>query len=85
MSVMYEKRETVNQARRGLIQQTLDIISEPKDFNELKRTTYVVLAHLWLHKKAEEENLINAEEWSNPRYRDVLIKKIREFLTKHIR
>jgi len=82
---MYHKSEAVKQARRELIQQTLDKICETQDFNDLKRTTYVVLAHLWLHKKAEEENLFKAEEWSSSKSRDELIKKIKEFLIRHIR
>ena len=85
MSVMYEKSETVQQARRELIQQTLNKIFEIRDFSELKRTTFVVLSHLWLHKIAEEEKLFKAEEWSHPECRDELIKKIKEFLSKHIR
>jgi len=85
MSVMYEKSEELQQARRELIQQTLDKIIETRDFRDLKQTTYVLLAHLWLHKIAEEENLFKAEEWSNPEYRDELIKKVKEFLTRHIR
>lgn len=39
MSVMYHKSEEVKQARRELIQQTLDKICETRDFSELKRTT----------------------------------------------
>jgi len=85
MSVMYEKSEAVKQARRELIQQTLDKIYEIRDFSDLKKRTYVVLAHLWLHKRAEGENLFKAEEWSNSECRDELIKKIREFLIRHIR
>ncbi len=85
MSVMYEKSETVKQARRELIQQTLDKIIETRDFSELKRTTFVVLAHLWLHKMAEEEDLFRLEEWSNPDCRGELLKKIKEFLIGHIR
>ncbi len=84
MSVMDKKSEAVKQARKELIQQTLDKIIEIQDFKELKQRTYVVLAHLWLHKKAEEENLFDAEEWSNVECRDKLIKKIKEFLIKHI-
>ena len=85
MSVMHEKNEAVQQARRELIQQTLDKIIEIQDFSELKQTTYVVIAHLWLHKIAEQENLFKIEEWSNPECRDELIKKIEEFLIRHIR
>ena len=82
---MYEKSEAVKQARRELIQQTLDKICETRDFRDLKKRTYVVLSHLWLHKRAEEENLFKAEEWSNPECRDELIIKIKEFLFRHIR
>ena len=82
---MHEESEEVKQARRELIQQTLDKIVETQDFTEFKRTTYVVLAHLWLHKIAEEENLFNAEEWLKPECKDELITKIREFLIRHIR
>ena len=84
MSVMYEKSEALQQARRELIQQTLDKIRKTRDFSELKSKTYVVLAHLWLHKRAEEENLFKAEEWSNPKCRDELLKKIKEFLIRNI-
>ncbi len=55
---MNQKSEAVKRARRKLIQQTLDKICETRDFSELKTNTYVVLAHLWLHKKAEEENFM---------------------------
>jgi len=85
MSVMYEKSEAVKQARIELIQQTLDKIIETRDFSELKRTTFVVLAHLWLHKIAEEENLFRLEEWSNPECRDELLDKMKAFLVKHIK
>jgi len=82
---MYEKSEALKQARRELIQQSFDKICEIRDFRDLKSKTYVVLSHLWLHKRAEEENLFKAEEWSSPECRDELIKKIRDFLTMHIR
>lgn len=85
MSVMYEKSEVVKKARRELIQQNLDKIIETRDFCELKTTTYVVLAHLWLLKIAEEENLFKLEEWSNPECRAELLKKIKEFLVRNIR
>jgi len=82
---MYKPSEAVKQARRELIQQTLNKITETRDFIELKTTTFVVLAHLWLQKTAEEENLFKAEEWSNPECRDELIEKVKEFLIRHIR
>lgn len=84
-SSMHQRNEAIEKARRELIQQTLDKIINTWDFSDLKRTTYVTFAHLWLHKKAEEENLFDAEEWSKPDCRDELMKKITTFLTKHIR
>ena len=85
MSEMHEESEEVKQARRELIQQTLDKIVETQDFTEFKRTTYVVLAHLWLHKIAEKESLFEAEKWLHPECRDELIEKIREFLVRHLK
>ena len=82
---MHQKSEEVKQARRELIQQTLDKICKIQDFNELRTRTYVVLAHLWLHKIAEQENLFKLEEWLNPECRDHLIEKIKLFLIKHIK
>ncbi len=82
---MNQKSEVVKQARRELIQQILDKICKTRDFSELRTSTYVVLAHLWLHKKAEEENIFKAEEWSHPECRDELIDKIKKFLHRHIR
>ena len=82
---MGSKSDKCEQARRELIQQPLNKICRTRDFSDLRSRTYVVLAHLWLHIKAEEENLFKAEEWSNPECRDELIKKIKAFLIKHIR
>ncbi len=82
---MVSKSDKCKQARRELIQQALDEICETPDFNSLYSRTYCVLAKFWLHIKAEKENLFKAEEWSNPKGRDELLKKIKEFLIKHIR
>jgi len=43
---MSQKSDAVKQARRELIQHTLDKICGTRDFWELKRSTFVVLAHL---------------------------------------
>ncbi len=82
---MVSKSYKCEQARRELIQQTLNKICRTRNFSDLRSRTYVVLAHLWLHIKAEEENLFKAEEWSNPKCRDELIKKIKDFLIRYIR
>ncbi len=82
---MYQKSDAVKQARKELIQQTLNKISETRDFRELRRRTFVVFAHLWLHITAEKEGLFKLEEWSQPESRDKLIEIIKEFLIRHIK
>ena len=82
---MVSKSDKCEQARRELIQQAFDEIRETPDFSDLYSKIYCVLAKFWLHIKAEKENLFKAEEWSNPECKDELLKKIKEFLIKHIR
>ena len=82
---MHQKSEAVKQARKELIEQTLEKIRETSDFRELKTRTFVVFAHLWLHNIAKEEGLFELDEWAHPELRDQLIEKIEIFLTKHIK
>lgn len=82
---MTQKSEAVIRARKELIQQTLEKICKKKEFNELRVHTRVVLMHLWLHNKAEEEGLLKLPEWNNPENREDILKKIKEFLIKHIK
>lgn len=82
---MNYESHAIKRARNDLIQQTLNKIAKIRDFHHLKSNTYVTLAHLWLHKTAEQEKLFDAEEWTKPESRDELIKKIKEFLIKHVR
>ena len=82
---MTNKSDRCQQARRELIQQALDEICETPEFRNLLSKTYCVLAKFWLHVKAEKENLFKGEEWTNPKCRDEVTKKIEDFLIKHIR
>lgn len=82
---MHQKSEAVKQARKELIEQTLEKIRETRDFRELKTRTFVVLTHLWLHTEAKKEGVFELEEWAHPELRDQLIEKIEMFLTKHIK
>ncbi len=82
---MSKHSSAVQQARKEMIQQTLDKICEPCEFRELKSRTFVVLCHLWLHNIATEEGLFELEEWAHPQLRDRLIYKIETFLKKHIK
>jgi len=82
---MTQTSDAIKKARMALIQQTLDKICKVRDIRELKTSTHVILMHLWIHKKAEEESLFEGDEWAHPECRDELLKKIKEFLEKHIR
>jgi hypothetical protein len=82
---MSHESKGVKLARSSLIQQTLAKIRETRDFRDLKRNTFVVLAHLWLHNIAKEEGLFKLDEWEQPKFREQLIEKIEIFLIKHIR
>ena len=81
---MSQKSDAVQQARKELIQQTLDKIHETRDFRELKRSTVIVLPHLWLHNIAKEEGLFKLEDWAYPQLRDQLVAKIEIFVIRHI-
>ena len=82
---MANKSDKCEQARRELIQQALDEISETTDFNDFYSNTYCVLAKLWLHTKAEKVNLFKTGNWHNPECRDELIEKVKAFLIKYIK
>lgn len=82
---MSQKSKAVKQARKELIQQTLEKIRETRDFSDLKTRTFVVLAYLWLHIRAEKEGLFKLDEWAHIQLREQLIERIGSFLTKYIR
>jgi hypothetical protein len=82
---MVQKSKALLEARRDLIQHTIGKIREPCDFWEFKSHTFVVLLHLWLHVKANEEGLFDLDEWEHPELKECLIKKIESFLIKHIK
>ena len=82
---MTTKSDRCQQTRRELIQQALDEIRETPDFSDLYSRTYCVLAKLWLHIKAEKENLFKTGNWHNPDCRDELIERVKAFLIRHIR
>jgi len=46
---------------------------------------FYVIAKYGLQLKAKEERLLSGAEWRNPARRDVLIKKVEQFLGKHIK
>ena len=76
----------VLEARRSLIQQAFDEICAELDMNHFYTHTYCVFLKLWLHKKAEEEEIFTPkEDWFNHECRNELLEKVNCFLTKHIK
>ena len=83
---MNKKNSKIEQARNLLVQLALDEIYSEENFNYFYRHVYYVIAKLGLLRKAEEEQLFSEKkEWSNPEYKGYLIKKLKEFLVRHIR
>ncbi len=78
-------KNQIAQARNLLIQSALDDILSVEDFKDLYRHAYYVIAKLGLQLKAKEEQLFKGKEWSNPRCKEYLIKKLKEFLVRYIR
>ena len=77
-------KEKINKARRLLIDLALDEICS-EDFGDFYRHVYYVIAKLGLQRKAAEEDLFNKGDWSNPQYKEYLIKELEEFLIRHIK
>ena len=75
----------IEQARNLLVQMALDEICSEENFNDFYRHAYYVIAKLGLQRKAKEGQLFTGKEWSNPLCKDYLMKKLENFLTKHIR
>ncbi len=65
-----------------------DIFSEPcnvPDYIRFYLNTFNIIAKLSLQNKAKEEGLFETGDWTNEGQRDGLIKKVKEFLLKHIK
>ena len=75
---------TSEQARQFLKQQALNEIYDISDFSSFYRRTYYIVAKFGLKLKAKEDELFSGDEWRNPALRDVLIKRVEQFLNKHI-
>jgi hypothetical protein len=73
------------QARNLLIQSALDDILSVDNFKDFYLHTYYVIAKLGLHHEAKNEHLFEGKEWSNPRNKNALTEKLKEFLINHIK
>ena len=85
MNLMSKEKIKIEQARKMLIQQALDDVRATPDFSDFYLHAYYVIAKLGLQLKAREESLFESEEWSNLESKDNLMKKIGEFLIKHVK
>ncbi|TKJ18905.1 MAG: hypothetical protein CEE43_16940 [Promethearchaeota archaeon Loki_b32] len=75
----------VKQARMEFVQQIFDEIRTAADSNRFYNNTFYVFSKLGLQQIAKQEQMLNTEEYNNLEARDILLKKVREFLTKYIK
>jgi len=83
--LMNSKNHTVEQAREFLRREALNEICSVPDYNKFHDQIFCVFAKYGLLLTAKEEGFFSGDEWSNPDPRDVLIKRVKQFLDKHIR
>jgi len=77
--------EKTKQIRKEFVESILeDIINVPK-YSSFCSHAYCKITHLGLRLKAEEENLFNKEDCSNPENKNEFIERIENFLAKYIR
>lgn len=73
------------QKRRDFLEQVVDKIHNIPRYNNFYREVFYMIAKFGLQLKAKQEKLFEGEDWSNYKLRDELIKKIEEFLERHIK
>ena len=76
--------QTKEQAREFLVQNALDEINENTNFSKFYTKVFCVFAKYGLLLEAKEESFLSGDEWSNPVRREYLIKRVEQFLKKHI-
>jgi len=75
---------TKEQAQQFLIQHALNEINENTVFSKFSRRVFCVFAKYGLQLKAKEEEFFSGDEWSSPSHREILVKRVEQFLIKHI-
>ena len=75
---------TKEQAREFLKQEALKEISEVSDFARLHTRVFYVIAKYGLQLTAKEEGLLSGNEWSNPDFKDILMKRVVQFFDRYI-
>ena len=82
---MNKINHTKEQARVFLIREALKEISELSEFTKFHTRVFCVIANYGLQLEAKEEGLLSGDEWSNPAFKDILMKKVEQFLDKYIK
>jgi len=82
---MNNTHHTKEQAREFLIQEALNEICDITDFTKFYTHIYYILAKYGLQLNAKEDQLFSGDEWSNPACKEFLIRRVEQFLNKHIK
>ena len=82
---MENKRHTKEQAREFLKQEALKEIKDNMDFTKFQSRVFCVVAKYGLQLEAKKENLLSGDEWSNPAFKDILMKRVTQFLDTHVK
>jgi len=73
------------QAREFLKQEALNEIREITDFTRFPSRVFCLIAKYGFQLEAKEEELFSGDEWSDPVCKDMLVKKVEQFLDKYLR
>ena len=76
---------TKEQAREFLKKEALKEINNVSDFTRFQTRVFCVIAKYGMQLEAKEEGLLSGDEWSNPACKDVLVKRVEQFLDNHIK
>jgi len=73
------------QKRRDFLEEVVDEIRNVPPNDDFYLRAFYTVAKFGLQLKAKQEKLFENEDWNNFNCRDELIKKIEEFLERHIK
>lgn len=77
--------EKLIQARESLVQTVLDEVRNISSYSDFKTYTFFVIAKFGHQIKAKQENLFANGDWCNPECKEALIRRVGDFLVKHIK
>ncbi len=82
---MINTNHTKEQAREFLRQEAMKEISNVSDFTRFHTRVFYMIAKYGFQQEAKEEELLSGGEWSDPACKDLLVKRVKQFLDKHLR